>query len=88
MEKEAWPIDAGGGVVRLVFVHPALQQLLAAARVCQVPVRSCPLCRQLVSGREHLLMAVVTQTAEGAHLLLDCSKMATFRNKSITNPPG
>lgn len=38
-EKGVWPIEVGVGVVRLVFVHPALQQLLATAVAYQVPFR-------------------------------------------------
>lgn len=32
-EKEVWISGVGGEVVRLVFVHPALKQLLAGAEV-------------------------------------------------------
>lgn len=51
MEKEVWPIEVGVRVVRLVFVDPALQQLLARAVAYQVPFRSPLLWKIPASGR-------------------------------------
>lgn len=60
-KKEIWPIEIGVGVVMLVFVHPAIQQLLATAVAYQVPFRSYPLWKipasvrilKLANGRCH-----------------------------------